>query len=110
MAPTIRVARYFKQQHCLYIAISLPVSEYPSCLQTTLASGVPQESSQTVPQLLFKQTSTRPSKLLLPPISLTSPSVHANTKTKLPMQIYTQAHIMTVLQICPHAHYAYTSM
>ena len=57
----------------------LPVSEYPSCLQTTLASGVPQKSSQTVPQLLFKQTSTRPSKLVLPPINLTSPSVQANT-------------------------------
>ena len=57
----------------------IPVSEYPSCLQTTLASGVPQASSQTVPQLLFKHTSIRPSKLLLPPIRRTSLSVQAVT-------------------------------
>lgn len=56
-----------------------PWSEKPSCLQTTVASGVPQKSSHTVPQVKFKQTSTRPSVRLLPPISLMSPLSHATT-------------------------------
>ena len=51
-----------------------PESEYPSCLQTTLASLPLQKSSQTVPQALALHTSTRPSIWLTPPTSLTSPS------------------------------------
>ena len=43
------------------IIIDIPVVEYPSCLQATVASGVPQKSSQTVPQALLLQISTRPS-------------------------------------------------
>ena len=39
----------------------LPWLMYPSCPHTTLASGVPQRSSQTVPQALLLQSSTRPS-------------------------------------------------
>lgn len=57
------------------LATALKV-EKPSCLHTTLASGVPQRSSHTVPQVLLMQTSTRPSLAEVPPISLTSPLAH----------------------------------
>ena len=40
---------------------------YPNCLQTTSASLLSQESSQTVPQTPPLHTSTRPSLLLGPP-------------------------------------------
>jgi len=44
----------------------------PNCLQTTLASRISHRSSQTVPQLPLKNTSTRPDMLLLLfPASLT---------------------------------------
>ena len=51
--------------------------EYPSCLQATLASTLPQASSHTVPHLPFRQTSTRPSFGWVPPTSLILPSVQA---------------------------------
>lgn len=54
------------------LATALKV-EKPSCLHTTLASGMPHSSSQTVPQVLPMQSSTRPSLVLLPPTSLRSP-------------------------------------
>ena len=41
----------------------------PSCLHTTVASLVSQSSLHTVPHCLWKHTSTRPSKLFLPPTS-----------------------------------------
>ena len=51
----------------------------PSCLHTTLASLVDHPSSETVPQVSLKQTSTRPSltPTVLPLLatSLTSPSL-----------------------------------
>ena len=51
-------------------------SEQPSCLQVTLASKGLHESSHTVPQRLFTQTSTRPCVEELPvPTSLMSPWV-----------------------------------
>ena len=56
---------------------SILCSEYPSCLQATAASTVPQKSSQTVPHTRFKQTSTLPSYWLVPPTNLISPSVHS---------------------------------
>ena len=59
----------------LVLATALNV-EKPSCLHTTLASGGPQRSSHTVPQVLPMQNSTRPSLAELPPISLTSPFAH----------------------------------
>ena len=57
----------------MYIDIVLPVSKNPSCLQATLASLVDQNPSQMVPQVSFQHSSTRPSYILLPPISLMSP-------------------------------------
>lgn len=48
-------------------------AENPSCLQATAASLALQKSSQTVPQALLEQTSTRPSLLFLPFISLMDP-------------------------------------
>ena len=45
---------------CL-LYVDLPSPEYPSCLQTTLASGTPHRSSHTVPHAPFEHTSTRPS-------------------------------------------------
>lgn len=44
----------------------------PSCLQATIASLTSQESLHTVPHCFWKHTSTRPSKLLLPPTNLIS--------------------------------------
>ena len=56
--------------------------EYPSCLQTTLASKIDHPSSHTVPQASFMQISTRPSSSKVPPTSLMSPSLHrARSKT-----------------------------
>ena len=49
-----------------------PVLGNPSCLQTTSASLKSQESSHTVPQVLLKHTSTRPSSSVRRPTSLTS--------------------------------------
>ena len=58
--------------YCLCLS---PVVGYPSCLQTTWASTVPQLSSQTVPQTEFRHISTLPSVLFDPPTSLTAPVV-----------------------------------
>ena len=49
------------------------IVENPSCLHTTLASGVPQKSSHTVPHVLALQISTRPSFGPLPPTNRRSP-------------------------------------
>ena len=57
-------------------AVYWPAVPYPSCLQTTLASAVDQESSHTVPHTLFRQISTLPSSWFWPPTSLRSPSRH----------------------------------
>ena len=57
--------------------IGIPFLAYPSWAQTTEASGLPQKSSQTVPQVAFLQTSTRPSLCVLPPTSLRSQSLQA---------------------------------
>ena len=54
----------------------LPESLNPSCLHATLASLVDQKSSQTVPQSLLLQISTRPSRLFDPSLSLMLPCVH----------------------------------
>ena len=56
----------------------IPIVENPSCLQTTLASDVLQESSHTVPHVLLLQSSTRPSYRFVPPRSLISPLVHGS--------------------------------
>ena len=53
-----------------------PELEYPSCLQTIFASTCDQKWSHTVPQSPLEHTSTLPSKLPLPPASLTSPLEH----------------------------------
>ena len=57
----------------LYVMVHLLVPEYPSCLQTTLASNDDHKSSQTVPHMLKRQISTRPWFGRLPPTSLTLP-------------------------------------
>ena len=49
----------------------------PNCLQTTRAFLLSQKSSHTVPQVLLKHTSTRPSSSVRPPTSLTVPSTHS---------------------------------
>lgn len=59
--------------------MSLPAVLYPSCLHVTVASTDIHRSSQTVPHSLFQHISTLPSKLVLPPISLTSPLLHPVT-------------------------------
>ena len=52
----------------------LPLGLYPSCRQTTLASLLSHPLLQTVPQVLWRQYSTRPLDGLKPSLSLTSPS------------------------------------
>ena len=52
---------------------ALPVEANPSCRQATLASGVPQKSSHTVPHTLLLHISTRPWLEFDPPRSLMSP-------------------------------------
>ena len=52
-----------------------PSDGYPSCWHTILASASLQKSSHTVDQVPDAQISTRPSKLLVPPTSLTWPAV-----------------------------------
>ena len=69
-----QVGKFTLNVHPMYIdIIVLPVSKNPSCLQATLASLVDQNPSQMVPQVSFQHSSTRPSYILLPPISLMSP-------------------------------------
>ena len=55
------------------MSILIPVGEKPSCLQATLASGVPHESSHTVPHCMLLQISTLPSIEFDPTRSLMSP-------------------------------------
>lgn len=52
----------------------LPAEESPSCLHTTLASLLSQPLSHTVPHLLLRQSSMRPSRAVVPWTTLTSPS------------------------------------
>ena len=63
--------------HCQSCAMimELPVETNPSCLHTTTASLVFQESSQTVPHTLLLQISTRPSVMAVPPTSRKAPLV-----------------------------------
>ena len=53
----------------------IPATEKSNCRQTTLASVSPHPLSHTVPQALLLQISTRPSSLVAPSNSLTSPAV-----------------------------------
>lgn len=54
-------------------SLQLPKGENSSCLQSTVASLLSQESSHIVPQVLLKQTSTRPKSVyLLSPFKRTS--------------------------------------
>ena len=55
------------------VIYSIPVPEYPSCLQATLASLAPKASSQTVPQAFPLQTSIRPSRAVVPPTRRIAP-------------------------------------
>ena len=73
-----RLKYYLWWKSCINHQHSLPVVASPSCLQTTVASVTSHISSHTVPHSLFKHISTRPSALLAPPASRTSPCVHPN--------------------------------
>ena len=66
----------------LYIYNSSLVDVYPSCLQTTWASGVPQESSQTVPHCELRHISTLPWAGEAPPTSCSAPELHTIRKHK----------------------------
>lgn len=84
---TCKVSRQNKFSCCFFLQFPLlnmltslrvdfsPVVENPSCLHTTVASGVPQASSQTVPHWLLLQTSTRPSSGVFPLASRMAPWV-----------------------------------
>ena len=73
----------------LAMQVLVPAGFSPNCLQTTPASVSSHIWSHTVPHSSFRQISTRPSKLLLPPTSLTSPAVHPIIKREiyLPSQV-----------------------
>ena len=64
----------------------------PSCLHTTLASLISQSSSHTVPHCPRKHTSTRPSKLFLPPTSRISVLLQA-ASTDIQRQNILQVHL-----------------
>ena len=61
---------------------SHPVVAYPSCLQTTVASGLLQLLWHTVPQALLMHTSTLPSYWEVPPTSWTSPCAQVAASTE----------------------------
>ena len=63
--------------------IYIPSELNPSCRQATIASGVPQASSHTVPHTSLLQTSTRPVMLVSPPWSLMSPWTHTKNRQLL---------------------------
>ena len=56
----------------------IPFSENPNCLHATLASDCPQFIKQMVPHVSFIQISTVPWFIVLPPVSLKSPSSHCS--------------------------------
>lgn len=60
----------------------LPSDKKPSWEQTTLASTIPHESSQTVPHSFSMQISTLPSVLTPPPTSCSSPFVQVTKADK----------------------------
>ena len=55
----------------------------PNCLQTTSASRLSQDRSQTMPQVFLKNTSIRPSLALDPPASRTGTGCVSETGQKL---------------------------
>ena len=82
----------------LYTNAGVPVGENPSCLQATLASGVPQASSHTVPHVLLLQISTLPSPRFLPPRSRISPfeqraTIMMEEKKNINIVFHIQGHI-----------------
>lgn len=72
---------------------NIPVETNPSCLHTTTASMLPQESSQTVPHTLLLQISTRPSVIAVPPTSRKAPFV-------VELHVWAAAKIMIMNTIC----------
>ena len=103
----VREKSYLKSYYCicriitvatLYTNRYLPVGENPSCLQATLASGVPQASSHTVPHVLLLQISTLPSPRFLPPRSRISPfeqraTIMIEKKKNINIVFHIQGHI-----------------
>jgi len=77
VSPTSEQYNVICIQLLLFFTIFLLCPEYPSCLQATLASTLSHESSQTVPHLLYRQTSMRPAFGRVPPTNLMPPSVQA---------------------------------
>ena len=67
LALTTQVDASLFNSYCLVNCLHSVVR--PSCLQATAASLASQRSSHTVPHCPRKHTSTRPSKLFLPPTS-----------------------------------------
>lgn len=61
------------------LALNSPSELSPSCLQTTTTSATSQELLQTVPHSCPIQTSTRPSRSSLPPVSLISVSLQSGS-------------------------------
>lgn len=102
----------YMNQHHMYAIPDVPIDENPSCLHTTLASDVLQESSHTVLHVLLLQISTRPSYLCIPPWSLMSPLVHGatvkdNIRLWIEIQKFMFSHATCILtawqQICINA-------
>ena len=63
----------------MHVVVNLHSEVRPSCLQATPASLKSQKSSHTVPHCPWKHTSTRPSRLFLPPTSRISVLLQAPT-------------------------------
>ena len=82
---------------------NVPVSANPSCRHATLASVVLQRSSQTVPQALLLQTSTRPS-YTAPPTSRISPGLQIAVGDVHKNQHMSLSDSHTVCGAMPHTH------
>ena len=86
-----------------FIVDLLAVYAYPSCLQTTVASMLSQESSHTVPHWSLMHTSTLPSYWLEPPTRRTSPYI----QLPLVLTIVNNTYSFVALQ---RLHYRYLNL
>ena len=82
-ADTITKWQWITWSYCFVIQCNLPSTGNPSCLQTTLASRLSQELSQTVPHSLPRHISTVPCfrpllSRICPSAQLSGTAKHAN--------------------------------
>ena len=97
LASFVKNVEDLKSLNYRWMFVCQPWVQYPSCRHTTVASVLPQESPQTVPQVLFMQISTLPSIAMLPPASRSWPGVQGAVKLH---QQYINAFLYDMLFVC----------